>query len=140
MKLNLLPLCTAFGIEMSSTRAKQFSGFNVDRAKSGTKLTGKSDRRSRRVCRIAKCGLRLQPKAQNNSTTVINSTFLFTAFHDRRNLPQWCRDSRKSFYFFKLYCHWTSANFTSITIASATFSQHFSHTTFSLSQRYEKFS
>lgn len=81
----MLPLGTDFDIEMSSTKAKQFfRDLNVDRAKSGTKLTAKCDRQSRRVCRIAKCGLRVVPIARNSCTTANFRTFLLTVFLVRR--------------------------------------------------------
>lgn len=72
---------------MSSTKAKQFfRDLNVDRAKSGTKLTAKCDRQSRRVCRIAKCGLRVVPIARNSCTTANFRTFLLTVFLVRRKI------------------------------------------------------
>lgn len=83
----MLPLGTDFDIEMSSTKAKQFfRDLNVDRAKSGTKLTAKCDRQSRRVCRIAKCGLRVVPIARNSCTTANFRTFLLTVFLVRRKI------------------------------------------------------
>lgn len=130
VKLILLPLCTAFGIEMSCARAKTvFSGFNVERAKSGTKLTMNSDRSPRLVCSIAKCGLRLLSIAKNNSTTVKNRKIFFTTFHDRRKIEQWSGRTRKS-----LIVRWRNASGLLQPSCRSrshrkTFSQHFSHKT-----------